>query len=394
MTGHIRSRGKRSWAIVLDLGPDPATGKRRQKWHTVRGGKKHAQAEMARLINEIETGAYIEPRGLSVKDFLEQWLTDAQTKVSGTTFARYRAIVRLHLEVALGSIPLVKLAPLHIQTYLADALQSGRLDGKETHGKGLSPRTVCHHHRVLSEALGRAVKWQLLARNPAVSVEPPRVEQKEMHAIDETAAASLVESAIGTRLYIPIMLAITTGMRRGEILALRWKDVDLTRGFLAVVRSLEQTKDGGLRFKDVKKKRSRRPISIPKLLIEALAPHRQAQDKHREMYGADYEDNGLICCREDGSIWPPAAFTSAYRDLLRRRKIPNIRFHDLRHSHASQLLRDGVNPKVISERLGHSKVGFTLDVYSHLLPGMQELAARKTDARLRAAIEKQRRPVA
>ncbi len=393
MTGHIRPRGKRSWAIVLDLGPDPATGQRRQKWHTVHGAKKKAQAEMARLINEIETGTYVEPRGLSVKDFLEQWLADARTKVSGTTFARYRSIVRLHLEIALGNIPLVKLAPLHIQAYLADALLSGRLDAKEGQGKGLSPRTVCHHHRVLSEALGRAVKWQLLARNPAAAVEPPRVEQQEIHAIDETAAAWLVEAALGTRLYVPIMFAITTGMRRGEILALRWKDVDATRGFLTVNRSLEQTKDGGLRFKDVKKKRSRRPISIPGILIEALAPQRQEQSKHREMYGPDYADNDLICCREDGSIWPPSAFTSAYRDLLRRRKIANVRFHDLRHSHASQLLRDGVNPKVISERLGHSKVGFTLDVYAHLLPGMQEEAARLTDSGLRAAIEKQRRPV-
>jgi integrase len=348
---------------------------------------------MARLINELETGAYVEPRGLSTKDFLEQWLADVQSKVSGTTFARYLCIVRLHLEKALGSVPLVKLAPLHIQAYLADALQDGRLDCKEGQGKGLSPRTVCHHHRVLSEALGRAVKWQLLARNPAVSVEPPRVEQQDMHAIDEDAAAELIEAAIGTRLRIPVLLALTTGMRRGEILALRWKDVDTARGFLAVVRSLEETKASGLRFKEVKKQRSRRQISIPELLIEALSPHREEQAKHREMYGSDYEDNDLICCREDGSIWPPSAFTSSYRDLLRRRKIQNVRFHDLRHSHASQLLRDGVNPKVISERLGHSKVGFTLDVYSHLLPGMQEEAARKTDSGLRAAIEKQRRQV-
>jgi len=390
MTGHIRSRGKRSWAIVLDLGPDPATGKRRQKWHTVHGGKKHAQAEMARLINELETGSYVEPRSLSVKGFLEQWLADAQTKVSGTTFARYRSIVRLHLEVALGTIPLTKLAPLHIQAYLAGALQSGRLCSKKGQGKGLSPRTVCHHHRVLSEALGRAVKWQLLARNPAAAVEPPRVQQEEIHAIDEAAAAQMIEAALGTRLRTPIITAVTTGMRRGEILALRWKDV--ARGFIAVNRSLEETKDGGLRFKDVKARRSRRPISAPEILLEAFAAHRKEQDRYREMYGANYEDNDLICCREDGSIWPPSAFTSAYRDLLRRRKIPNVRFHDLRHSHASQLLRDGVNIKAISERLGHARVAFTLDVYSHLLPGMQEEAARKTDAGLRAAIEKQRRP--
>ncbi|MFN7992749.1 MAG: site-specific integrase [Bryobacteraceae bacterium] len=385
MTGHIRPRGKRSWAIVLELGRDPATGKRRQKWHTVHGTKKRAQAEVARLINELESGSYVEPRRLSVRDFLERWLDDAETKVSGTTYQRYRSIVRLHLEKALGHVPLAKLQPLHIQTYLAEALKVGRVDARA--GRGLAPRTVCHHYRVLSEALGRAVKWQLLARNPAVAVEPPRVEQQEINAIDENAAARLVDAARGTRLYIPILLAVTTGMRRGEILALRWNDVDLVRGFVTVVRSLEETKQSGLRFKETKKKRSRRPISMPGLLTEALDAHRILQLKHREMYGGDYGDNDLVCCREDGSVWPPSAFTSAYRDLVRRRKIAKIRFHDLRHSHASQLLRSGVNPKVISERLGHSKVGFTLEVYAHLLPGMQEEAAKLTDSKLRAAIE-------
>jgi integrase len=124
-----------------------------------------------------------------------------------------------------------------------------------------------------------------------------------------------------------------------------------------------------------------------------LQTYREAQQKVKTDLGADYQENDLICCRDDGSIWPPSAFTSAYRDLLCRRKIGSVRFHDLRHSHVSQLLRSGVSPKVISERLGHSKVGFTLDVYSHLLPGMQEEAASKVDAGLRSALAKQRRPI-
>ena len=212
-----------------------------------------------------------------------------------------------------------------------------------------------------------------------------------MHAIDEARTAWLIDAALGTRLYLPILLAVTTGMRRGEILALRWQDVELEHGFLTARRSLQETK-AGVSFKSTKGKKGRQ-ISIPELLIEALRSHSNEQSRVKGLLGSDYENNDLVCCIEDGRIWKPSAFTSAYRDLLRRRKIQPVRFHDLRHSHASQLLRAGVNAKVISERLGHSKVGFTLDVYSHLLPGMQEEAARKTDTGLRAAIEKQRQRV-
>ena len=389
MQGHVRRRGKRTWAVIVDLdrGPD---GKRKQKWHTVQGTKKDAETERTKLLNALETGCYVEPGKLTVGEYLEKWLTEyAKTSVAPTTYQRYQCIVRLHLVKALGQIPLTKLQPLHIQGYYSQALQTGRLD-KESKTKGLAARTVGHHHRVLSEALSRAVKWQILARNPADAVDPPRVEDKEVQAIDEAAAAWLIDAAIGTRLYEPIMIALTTGMRRGEVLALRWSDCDLVRGSVTVLRSLEETKEGGLRFKDVKRKRSRRPISLPGILIEALSAHRQEQARHRELYGAEYNDGGLVCCKEDGSVWKPSAFTSAYRELLRRRKIANIPFHNLRHSHASQLLRAGVNPKVISERLGHSKVAFTMDVYAHLFPGMQEEAAGKTDSGLRNALEKQR----
>jgi integrase len=391
MTGHIRRRGKRSWAIILDIGEDP-NGKRRQKWHSFKGTKKEAEVKMADLVTALNTGAYVPPGKLTVSEFLEKWLAEyAVANVSPKTYERYEGVVNNHLVKAFGSTPLVRLQPMQIQASYTKALLEGRADGREG---GLSARTVLHHHRILHEALGQAVKWQLLARNPADAVEPPRPEDKEVTAMDETASALLIDAAIGTRLYMPILLACTTGMRRGEILALRWKDCDLRGGVLTVNQAVEETRQG-IRLKAPKgrkgRRRKARPISLPALLVEALREHRREQDRHREMFGADYDSAAdLVCCGVDGSLWKPSAFTSAYRDLLRRREIPNIGFHNLRHSHASQLLRNGINPKVISERLGHSRVGFTLEVYSHLLPGMQEEAAKATNSSLGKAIKKRK----
>jgi len=392
MKGYLEKRSKDSWTIVLSLGRDPVTGKKRQKWITVEGNKRRAERELTRLVNELNTGAYVDPAKFTVGEYLAKWLQDyALVNVAGKTFERYTSIVKHQLGPALGSLPLAKLQPLHIQGAYSQMLQGGRKDGREG---GLSAQTVLHHHRILRQALQQAVRWQLLARNPADAVEPPRPEQKEMRAYDETATAWLIDASQGTRLYIPVLLAVSAGMRRGEILAVRWRETNLISGAVSVCRSLEQTKIGGLKFKDTKSRHGRRPVSLPEITVEALRQHKAAQDELRRLLGSDYQDNDLVCCRGDGTIWPPNAFTSAFRDLLRRRGIAPMRFHDLRHSHASQLLRAGISPKVISERLGHSKTSFTLDVYSHLLPGMQEEAARVTDAGLRVALEKQRRPVA
>jgi integrase len=381
MRGHIRQRSPKSWASVLDLGPD-ATGKRRQKWHTVRGGKKDAQRELARLLHEINTGAYVEPSRMTLSDYLDRWLDDyARPNVSAKTFERYEEIARLHLKPALGHHPLSKLQPLHIARYYSEALAYGRKDGRG----GLSARSVLHHHRVLRAALHQAVKWLLLPRNPADAVEPPRPKHREMRALDEAATAKLLRSASDSRLSLPVLLAVTTGLRRGEILGLRWQDVDLHKSSLAVRQSLEQTR-GGLAFKQPKTAKSRRVVALPALAVEALKQRKVEQATTRLALGPSYQDHDLVCPRDDGTPWPPDSFSSSFVGLVRRAGVPTIRFHDLRHTHATQLLRQGVHPKVVSERLGHATVGITLDVYSHVLPGMQAEAASRTDAALRAAL--------
>ena len=382
MKGHIRQRGSKSWAIVLDLGRD-ADGKRRQKWHTVKGSKKDAQRELARLLHEINTGAYVEPTRMTVSDYLDRWLEDyARSNVSPKTFERYEEIVRLHLKPSLGHHVLSKLQPLHIARYYSEALVSGRKDGK---GGGLSAQSVLHHHRVLRAALHQAVKWLLLPRNPADAVNPPRPQHREMHALDERATAKLLGAAEDTRLALPVLLAVTTGLRRGEILGLRWRDVDFQGGILAVRQSLEQTR-GGLTFKQPKTAKGRRVVVLPSLALEALRQHKAKQATVKLALGPAYDDHDLVCARDDGKPWPPDAFSTAFVGLVRKAGIARTRFHDLRHTHATQLLRQGVHPKIVSERLGHATVGITLDVYSHVLPGMQEEAAARTDAALRAAL--------
>lgn len=382
MKGHIRKRGQKSWAIILDLGRDD-TGKRRQKWHTVHGTKKDAQAELARLINEINTGEYIEPSKMLVREYLDRWLKDyAEQSVSPKTLERYQQIIENNVKPAIGSYALSKLKPLHIQSFYTDALTSGRKDGKG----GLAPQTVLHFHRLLHRALGQAVRWQLLGRNPVDAATPPRPERKEMNALDDAQTATLLRRLESSRLYMPVIIAVTTGMRRGELLALRWKDVDLATGQITINQALEQTK-GKVRFKSPKTDRSRRNVILPAFAIGLLKEHKRKQSEHRLKLGPAYEDNDLIFARPDGTVWAPDTLSTTFASFVRRSGLPHVRLHDLRHSHATQLLRQGIHPKVVSERLGHSKIGITLDTYSHVLPGMQEDAAAKIDTALRIAIQ-------
>lgn len=383
MKGHIRKRGTQSWAIVLDLGRD-ASGKRRQKWHSIKGTKRDAERELSKLINSLHTGDYIEPSKMRVSEYLTRWLADyAKTSVSPKTYERYSQIVENSIAPKLGGHRLADLRPLHIQAMYSEALREGRRDGKG----GLSPQTVLHFHRVLHKALAQAVKWQLLARNPADAVDPPKPERKSMRALADNEMADLLKLVEGSPLYMPVLLAVTTGLRRGEILALRWQDIELEKGQATISRSLEQTKDG-LRYKRPKTERGSRNVALPGFTVEALKSHKAEQAKRRLKLGPVYEDNDLICARDDGAPTPPDTLSTNFASTIRRAKLPHVRFHDLRHTHATQLLKQGVHPKVVSERLGHSKIGITLDTYSHVMPGMQEDAAQKVDAALRAAVIK------
>lgn len=382
MRGSLRERSPGSWAIILDV-RDPETGKRKRKWHSFKGTKRQAQNECARLITHMQTGDYVEPAKDTLGAFLDRWLEDIRSQVSPRTHERYVELARKNVAPLIGGTVLTRLRPEQISTAYAKALTSGRRDGSG----GLSPRTVHHMHRILRQALDQAVGWRILARNPADAVKPPKVERQSMRALDAAETATLLAHFRPTRMFVPVLLGALCGLRRGEVTALRWRSVDIARGQLAIIESTEQTRDG-TRLKETKSGRSRR-VALPSYAADELRRHRARQAEELLKLGVRLSDDTHVFAQADGSPVQPNSLTHEFvRILALSTALPRIRFHDLRHSHATHLLASGVHPKIAQERLGHSSVGITLDLYSHVLPGMQEDAAAKVDAALRAAIDK------
>jgi integrase len=384
LTGHIRQRSPGSYELRYTLGTDAATGKRRTVTATVRGNRRAAEKELRRLLRTLDTGEHVDPSRMTLRQWLGRWLATVREEVTPKSHERYAEIVENFLIPALGNLSLVKLAPGHIQEAYNTWAIGGRRDGK---AGGLSARTRRHIHRILRSALARAVEQQLLARNPADAFRRrlPKVERREMVTLSTEQSARLLEAIKHTRIYWPVLLALSAGMRRGEVFALRWKNVDLERGSLRVVESLEQTKVG-IRFKAPKTDKGR-AITLPLFAVNELERLKRQQAEELLMLGVRQTGETLVCARADGKPLQPQSLTHQFTRLINRVKdIPRVRFHDLRHSHATQLLLAGIHPKVAQERLGHATITTTLDLYSHVTETMQSDAANRLDALFQAAI--------
>jgi integrase len=381
MSGHVRQRGKAGqWYAVIDVFVD---GQRKRRWHRLENckGKREAEKACERLIAQQGDGVYVDPSRITVAAFFERWIEHMGGQVSPRTLERYTELCRKNIAPLLGAFMLSKLQPADISQAYAKALASGRRDGSG----GLSARTVTHMHRVLREALQQAVRWQMLARNPADAVKPPKVERKQMRVLDIDGAIGLLEAARGKSLFVPIMLAVRCGLRRGEVVALRWRNVDLDRGQISVVASVEQT-DRGVREKETKSGKGR-TVVLSATETEELRSHRRRQAEGLLALGVRLTDEHHVVAREDGQALQPRSLTHAFVKFAHRHGF-QIRLHDLRHSHATHMLAAGIHPKIAQERLGHSSVGITLDLYSHVLPGMQAEAVSKVDAALRDALDR------
>jgi len=384
MKGHIRQRSKGTWSIVIDVGRDTRTGKRRQQWYTVKGTKKDAERELREKLRSLETGAYVKPQKISLGEYLQHWVRSyVVIHTSPRTVEGYQSIVNRYLIPALGAIPLYQLQPQHLEKYYANALLNGRLDGKG----GLSARTVLHHHRLLSEALSHAVKQGVLVRNVAEVVVAPRPGRSQMATLSFADVPRFLDAARRTPYYILFYAALYTGMRRGELLGLRWCDIDLGKASISVVQTLYRLSSGEFVIKEPKSPHSRRLVALSPSLAELLRGYHAEQEAQKVLLGTTLTGQDLVFAHPDGSPLDPSTVTHAFGKLIKKAELPHIRFHDLRHTHATLMLKGGVHPKIVSERLGHANIGITLDTYSHVVPGLQEAAALRFDALISSEAE-------
>jgi len=376
MRGHITKRSKNSYSVVLSLGRDPTTSKYKYQWVSVKGTKKEAEKRLAEILHQLDTGTFMKPGKTTLGEFLERWLKDyAWSNLAPRTAEGYEHIIRRHLIPALGNMPLTQLKPENLQRYYSEKLTSGRCDGKGA----LSPRTVRHHHVTLHDALESAVKWGLLSRNPADGVSPPRCQRPEWHTLSEDDIHTLLDAAQKTPYFALFHTALYSGMRRSELLALRWSDIDLLLCQVYVTRTLHQLRDGSIVFRAPKTAKGRRMIALSPSAVSVLREHKERQEAMRAMLGIPLKDDDLVFSDLEGKPLLPNTVTHAWIKLVRRIGLKGIRLHDARHSHASLMLKAGIHPKIVQERLGHSSVTITLDTYSHVAPGLQEAAAASFD---------------
>ena len=308
-------------------------------------------------------------RPATVAEFLEDWLQSISYSVRPRTARRYAEYVRLHALPSLGNLPLASLSPKDLQILYAGRMRSG-----------LSAMSVLHLHRTLHRALGQAQRWGLIEVNPAALVDPPRPERVEMHTLSPDEASRFLKTIRGDPLEALYTLAITTGMRQGELLGLHWREVDLERSSIKVTGSLQYVPGQGLSVASPKTTRSRRNVLLSATAVDALRRHRLGQERERSARTKDWEDMDLVFTNAHGRpIYASNLLKRSFTPLLEKAGLRHIRFHDLRHTAATLLLGQRVHPKVVSEMLGHTNISITLDLYSHATPTMQREAAAAMD---------------
>jgi integrase len=368
-----KSDGKWVGSITLE------NGKRKVFYGRTR---KEVQEKLKVALREQQQGTLVTAPQQSVKEFLEDWLENTHKQnIRPRSHERYEEIVRLHIVPAIGKIPLQKLTAQRVQKFYSDKLK-----------EGLSSVTVNAIHNLLHKALDTAVRWELISQNVCDKVSPPRKVHREMTPLTPEQIHKLLEAARGHPQEALFVLAVSTGMRRGELVGLKWQDIDFTTGALQVRRVLSRVptkmvKQIGESYveAETKTEKSRRSIVLAEFALEALKQHKVRQEEMKQKAGARWVDHDYVFCTPTGQhLHPGHDVLEELKKLLKKAGLPDVRFHDLRHSVATMLLSMGTHPKVVQELLGHSQISMTLDIYSHVLPTMQRDAISKLNDALKA----------
>lgn len=364
----IRKRGKRSYEVAIELPRDALTGERRRRTLTIKGSEKDAERAERDALFQHEHGVDVEPSRITVEGFLHQWLEDvAKPSVAISTYLRYRSIVR-RLVPLIGQVRLQQLRPLHVQSVYASL-------GKT----GLSAQTVLHYHRMLHSALARALALQLISVNPASAVTPPRVGHREARALTPEEIGKLLRSIDEPTFRHLVQLAVETGARLGELLALRWSDLDAEHRQLRISRSALYVPGEGVSFKEPKTASSRRTIMLARRTAAMLREHRAAQSEYRIAHADVWTDLDLIFPGPLGDVAKPYLVSKRFTTIAKAAGFEDFTFHGTRHSHATALLRGGIDAKLAAASLGHSNAALTQRVYQHVQPALEERVADAVD---------------
>ena len=362
--GSIYPRTDGRWEGYISIG-----GLKRQFFLGRTHGEVKAKLDVARKAKLDGVPTKFERKRFS--DFIDDWLASVQSSLKARTWTRYEQLIRVHAKPAIGKLQLEKITPQHVQRLYAKMLENGSAEA-----------TVLQLHAVLHKAFKQAVRWDLVGRNVLDAVVRPKRQRQEMKTFSPEQARRFLEAAHGDRYEALFVLALTTGMRQGELLALGWDDIDLDNGVVHLQRSVQRTK-AGFQVTDPKTRGSRRQIELAAIATRALEAHRVNQTAERLLTGSGWKDEGLVFATKTGGYVDAShVLRHCFYPLLDRASLPRIRFHDLRHTAATLMMAQGTHPKVVSEMLGHSTIAITMDLYSHVSPTMQQNAVAALDSLL------------
>jgi len=375
MRGNITRRGKTSWRLKIEIGRD-ANGNRKIHYETVRGKRADAERKLTDLLKSLDDRTLVDKSNVTVAEFLDRWDRDwAVDNLSPKTVERFRELIRLHIKPRIGAVKLQELKPADLAEFYATLSREGRIRG----GK-LSPATIGQIHRIAHRAFGHAVAWAAVRTNVAAVARPPKKIAEEVQILTAEQVDAVLTETVGLPLHPIIVVALGTGARRGEIMALRWRDIDFDAGRARIERSLEQTK-AGLRFKSPKTKYGRRNIALPASVITEFRSVWKAQQELRLALGmGKAAPDDLVFATPEGEPRKPDDISREWRQLVASRKLPKVTFHSLRHTHVSQLIAKGMDIMTISRRIGHSSPVVTLGVYGHLFDNGDAKAASAIEA--------------